>query len=67
MQKFWMVYAEGNRSPAHKHYRREDATTEAERLAMLPGIGSVYLLGTEAVATVSSVCWEKCEDFDQDD
>lgn len=34
--KFWMVFIEGRKTPAVKHYELDEARLEAERLLRLP-------------------------------
>lgn len=41
--RFWMVYAEGGGAPARKHFFRDEAEAEAERLAVKNG-RPVYVL-----------------------
>lgn len=42
-EMFWMVYVEGERTPAKKHRNPEDAFDEAKRLSSLEG-KHVYVL-----------------------
>lgn len=49
-KQFFMVYAEGQRSPAYKHENEQTASREAERLAEKLGVNTTIL---QAVKTVS--------------
>lgn len=49
-ERFYMVYAEGQNTPAYKHENEEKATKEAARLAEKLGVETTVL---QAVATIT--------------
>lgn len=57
MNKFWMVWMEGNRDPQFKHECLSSAENEAERLARLYPGKKLYILETVNFCKVSDVVW----------
>lgn len=49
-KQFFMVYAEGQRSPAYKHEDEQTASREAERLAEKLGVNTTVLQAVKTVA-----------------
>lgn len=57
MNKFWMVWMEGNRDPQHKHTSSHSAEMEAERLARLHPGRTLYILESVNACKVADVIW----------
>ena len=59
MNKFWMVYVEGGRGPAHRHGSLEQAKNEAQRLLVEEHVRPpVYVLECVAVGDYQAVVWK---------
>jgi len=58
MKKFWMVWAEGNRSPAIKHRSELEARSEAERLARKHPGHIFHLLEATDSCRATDIVWE---------
>lgn len=57
MEKFWMVWNEGNRSPAFKHWTADSAMIEAERLARQNPGQKFHVLELVDSCRVKDVFW----------
>jgi hypothetical protein len=59
MNRFWMVYVEGQRSPTFHHWTEKEARIEAERLAKLPENEGreVFVLSSIASCRYNAVNW----------
>jgi len=57
MDKFWMLYVEGGQSPTHKHFDKNAAKIEAERLARISN-ERVHVLESVASVKKNDLEWE---------
>ena len=57
MEKFWMVWNEGNRGPEKKHLNENSARNEAERLARLNPGQKFYVLAATDCCLTRDVLW----------
>jgi len=57
MEKFWMVWNEGNRGPEKKHLNENSARNEAERLARLNPGQKFYVLAAIDCCQQRDVLW----------
>jgi hypothetical protein len=58
MEKFWMVWNDGNRNSAYKHPSEQSAKNEAERLAMLNPGQLFHVLEATSFCRANDVEWD---------
>ena len=65
MNKFWMVWMEGNRDPQVKHPVQSAAFMEAERLARLHPGKTLWVLEAIDACKVNDVIWANQRPIDE--
>lgn len=63
MQEFFMVYAEGQRGSTVKHVTRDQAESEAARLARINPGQVVYVLMPVSSCKMQDIVWERNTDL----
>lgn len=59
MNRFWLVWRDGGSAPTFKHYERDGARREAERLARAnPGV-VFHVMAADAYVVKSDVHWSE--------
>ena len=65
MSKFWLVWVDGTRGATFKHPNVQEASNEAERLALLPENAGkqVYILEAISACAKNIVTWTTLVDI----